>query len=173
LSSGQTICFGDVPHSLLASDAAHILPENKFTMRFRIIPVSQVLKHDTHCDENPIYVFPEKELRDLSPNFHIHVSVGDLSIPRTGYHIFSCSRMGRPIVGIYKSITHTLMWISGLRPRYSFSVNIYLEFSVMCRCSANLCICHLPEILSVSFRGVRQRGDSITGGWSTRAFKLV
>jgi hypothetical protein len=48
LSPGQTICFGDVPHSLLASNAAHILPENKFTMRFRIIPVPQVLKHDTN-----------------------------------------------------------------------------------------------------------------------------
>ncbi len=27
--------------------------------------------------QNPIYVFPEKELRGLSPNFHIHVSVSD------------------------------------------------------------------------------------------------
>jgi hypothetical protein len=30
-----------------------------------------------HCNENPIYVFPEKELRGLSPNFQIHVSVSD------------------------------------------------------------------------------------------------
>jgi hypothetical protein len=28
-----------------------------------------------HCSENPIYVFPEKDLRCLIPNFHIHVSV--------------------------------------------------------------------------------------------------
>jgi hypothetical protein len=27
--------------------------------------------------ENPIYVFPEKELRGLSPNFHIHVCICD------------------------------------------------------------------------------------------------
>jgi hypothetical protein len=33
-----------------------------------------------HCKENSIYVFPEKELRALSPNFHIHVSVNDLYI---------------------------------------------------------------------------------------------
>ncbi len=46
LSPGQSICFDDVPHSLLAGDAAHILPENKFTMRLRIIPVSQVHKSD-------------------------------------------------------------------------------------------------------------------------------
>jgi hypothetical protein len=41
-----------------------------------------------HCNENPIYVFPEKELRGLSLNFHIHVSVRDLYIPRIGPHIF-------------------------------------------------------------------------------------
>ncbi len=28
-----------------------------------------------HRNENTIYVFPEKELRGLSPNFHIHASV--------------------------------------------------------------------------------------------------
>jgi hypothetical protein len=28
-----------------------------------------------HCNENPIYVFPEKELCGLSPNYHIHVFV--------------------------------------------------------------------------------------------------
>ncbi len=28
-----------------------------------------------HCNENPIYVFPETELRGLSPNFHFHIHV--------------------------------------------------------------------------------------------------
>ncbi len=36
------------------------------------------------CKEIWIYVFPEKELRGLSPNFHIHVSVSDLYIPTIG-----------------------------------------------------------------------------------------
>ena len=40
-----------------------------------------------HCKENPIYVFLFWELRGLSPNFHIHVSVRDLYIPRIGPHI--------------------------------------------------------------------------------------
>ncbi len=31
-----------------------------------------------HCKEISIYVFPDKELRGLRPNFHIHVSVSDL-----------------------------------------------------------------------------------------------
>jgi hypothetical protein len=38
-----------------------------------------------HYNENTIYVFPEKELRGLSPDFHIPLFV---SIPRMGPHIF-------------------------------------------------------------------------------------
>ena len=39
-------------------------------------------------NENSSYVFPEKELRGLGPNFHIQVSVSDLYIPKIGPHIF-------------------------------------------------------------------------------------
>jgi hypothetical protein len=46
---------------------------------------SQSARNQTlHCKEISIYVFPEKELLGLSPNFHIHVSVSDLSIPTIG-----------------------------------------------------------------------------------------
>jgi hypothetical protein len=41
-----------------------------------------------------MYVFLEKELCDLSPNFHIRVSVCHLYIPRIGPHIF-LNRIGR------------------------------------------------------------------------------
>jgi hypothetical protein len=41
-----------------------------------------------HCNENPLYVFLFWELRGFSLNFHIHVSVSDLYIPRIGPHIF-------------------------------------------------------------------------------------
>ncbi len=78
-------------------------------------------------------VFLEKELRGLSPNFHVLVSVSDLHIysqDRTTQ--FSCSRIGRLIVGIYDSLTDTWMWKLGLRPRNSFSANISFEFSVLC-----------------------------------------
>ncbi len=41
-----------------------------------------------HCKESFIYVFPEKQLRGLSPNFHIHVSVSDLySLVRPTYFL--------------------------------------------------------------------------------------
>ncbi len=68
------------------------------------------------------------------PQFHIHVSVSDLYIPRIGPHI-SSSRKGRPIVEIYNSLTDTWIWKLGLRPRYSFSGNICFKFSAFCLCS--------------------------------------
>ncbi len=84
-----------------------------------------------------IFVFLEKELRDLSPNFHIHVSVSDLYIPR-GVHMFSCSRIGRPIVVIYKSLTDTWMWKMGLRPaQFLFWECLFWIFG-MCLCSVLL-----------------------------------
>ncbi len=51
-------------------------------------------------------------------------------------HIFSCSRIGRPIVGIYKSITDKWMRKLGLRLRSSFSGNICFKFLALCLCSA-------------------------------------
>jgi hypothetical protein len=87
-----------------------------------------------HCNGNSAYIFLFWELRGLSPNFHIHVSVSNLYIPRIGPHIFS-SRKGRPIVEIYNSLTDTWIWKLGLRPRYSFSGNICFKFPAFCLCS--------------------------------------
>jgi hypothetical protein len=42
----------------------------------------------THFKEISIYAFPEKELRDLSPNFHIHMSVSNQYIPTISPPIF-------------------------------------------------------------------------------------
>jgi hypothetical protein len=41
-----------------------------------------------HCKEISMYEFPEKELRGLSPNVNVHVSVSDLYIPSIGPPIF-------------------------------------------------------------------------------------
>jgi len=48
-------------------------------------------------------VFPEKELRGLSPNSYIHVSVSDLYIPRIGPHTWLHQNRDRPWI-IYKSV---------------------------------------------------------------------
>jgi hypothetical protein len=40
-----------------------------------------------HNNKNSKYIFPEKDLRDLSPDFHIDVSRSDLHISTTGLPI--------------------------------------------------------------------------------------
>jgi hypothetical protein len=51
-------------------------------------------------------IFPEKEYRGLSPNFHIHASLSDLYIPTIGLPIL-IEEICRPILGLYKSLTDT------------------------------------------------------------------
>ncbi len=68
--------------------------------------------------ENWKRIFPEKELRSYSPNFHTHVSVSDLWIPTTDLPILLQEICG-PILGIYKLVTDTWMWKLGQRPRNS------------------------------------------------------
>jgi hypothetical protein len=55
-----------------------------------------------------IYVFREKEMRGLSPNFHIHVSVSDLYIPTFGPPIF-LQQNRQTDQGKYKSLTEPLI----------------------------------------------------------------
>jgi hypothetical protein len=62
-----------------------------------------------HNTENLKQIFPEKELRGLSPNFHIHVSVSDLYIPTIGLPILLHRKIFGPILGIHKSLTDTCM----------------------------------------------------------------
>ncbi len=63
---------------------------------------------------------------------------------RSTYSI-SSSRNGSSIVGIYNSLKDTWMWKLGLRPRYSFSVNICFEFLAFFLCSAALYRSHIPH----------------------------
>jgi hypothetical protein len=79
----------------------------------------------THCNDNPIYIFPEKELRGLSSQFpHLYVCERFIYSQDWSTHIFYCSRIGTPIEGIYKSLTYTWIWKLGMRPHKSFSGNI-------------------------------------------------
>jgi hypothetical protein len=51
-------------------------------------------------------IFPEKEYRGLSPNYHIHVSVSELYIPTMGLPAL-LEEICRLILGIYKSLKDT------------------------------------------------------------------
>ncbi len=73
--------------------------------------------------ENLKQIFPEKEYRGLSPNFHIHVSVSELYIPSMGLP-FLLEEICELILGIYKSLRDTWMWKLGLRPGNSQKRNI-------------------------------------------------
>jgi hypothetical protein len=65
--------------------------------------------------------------------------------------------IGRPIVGLYKSLTDAWMWKLGLRPRYSFSGNICFEISVFCLVFTLIAVCWL----SVMVVGCRCRSLSL------------
>jgi predicted nuclease of restriction endonuclease-like RecB superfamily len=61
-----------------------------------------------YCTENWKQIFPEIKLPGLVTNFYIHVSVSDLYIPTTGPQTqYMYSKIGEPIVGLYKSLTDT------------------------------------------------------------------
>ncbi len=98
---------------------------------------------EVHCNENPIYVFLFWELRGLSPNFHIHVSVSDLYFLKIVPHI-SCSRIGRSMVGIYKSFTDTRIGNEAVKFLFwEYLLRIFGIGSLQC---ANKCfklLCHL------------------------------
>jgi hypothetical protein len=51
-------------------------------------------------------IFPEKEYRGLSPNFHVHVSVSELYIPTMGLPVL-LEEICILILGLYKSLIDT------------------------------------------------------------------
>jgi hypothetical protein len=51
-------------------------------------------------------IFPEKEYRGLSPNFHFHVSASKLYIPTMGLPVL-LEEICRLILGIYKLLKDT------------------------------------------------------------------
>jgi hypothetical protein len=78
--------------------------EKKFPVKLELCMAITLQSHNT---ENSKKIFPEKELRGHNPNFHIHVSIGDLYIPTLGLPILLQENMWTAILGIYKSITDT------------------------------------------------------------------
>jgi hypothetical protein len=54
-----------------------LIPKSSLFYRCMHYDIFMNIRHYIfHCNENPILVFPGKELRGLNPNFHIHVEIG-------------------------------------------------------------------------------------------------
>jgi hypothetical protein len=83
---------------------------------------------DADHAEDSNYVFLEIKLRGLVPNFHFHTSVSESYISRIGPPIMLQLQIGRPMVGIYKSLTDIWMLKLGLRSRSFLSGNIFPNF---------------------------------------------
>jgi hypothetical protein len=60
-----------------------------------------------HNADNSKQIFPEKELRGLSRNFLIFVSVSDIHIFPGSVCLFCCLKICELILGIFKSLTDT------------------------------------------------------------------
>ncbi len=105
-------CPADRPPQLLVGWPAHTCKSTPIRARiFSTLkePNNQfqgINSASLHCKENTNYVILFWELHGLSPNFHIHMSVSDLYIPRIGPHtVFPCRKIDRPLLEIYKSLT--------------------------------------------------------------------
>jgi hypothetical protein len=109
-------------------DATYVLHINTYNL-LKTIDIehlsylSNTIELQRQNAENFKQIFPEKECRGLSPNFHIHVSESELYIPTMGLPVL-LEEICRLILGIYKSLKDTRMWKLGLRPRYSQKRNI-------------------------------------------------
>ncbi len=87
--------YVSAPLSQPLSVSAHIRTWTILSLLFLSVLFFAYESHCTAIFGNSVYIFLSWELRRLSPNFLIHVSVGDLYIPRIDPHI-SSSRKGRP-----------------------------------------------------------------------------
>ncbi len=97
----------------LASDLAQLCrPSRESPGAFPAKPGKRYPKLQRQNTEISKQIFPEKEYRGLSPNFHIHASVSDLYIPPIGLPIL-LEEICRPILGLYKSLTDTCVKVTG------------------------------------------------------------
>ncbi len=99
IHKSKIIC--SVEHGRVTADFTFIFQATSFRTVSKLSPSTLYRKS--------IYVFPEMKLRALVHNSYIHVSVSDLYIPRIGLStVFGYSKIGRLVLGIYKSVTDTV-----------------------------------------------------------------
>jgi hypothetical protein len=94
-----------------------------------------------HCNENHIYVFPEKEMCGRSPNFQILVSVNILYVPRIGPHTFLRQNRQTDRVNIYIAHRHLNVEIGTVAKQFLFWEDLFRIFDIVSlQCSMSLCM---------------------------------
>ncbi len=83
------------------------------------------------CIPRKKLLFPKQNYNVLSPSSFTYISVRDLYISRIGLPIL-LQEISGPILGIYKSLTNTLMRKSGLRPCNSQKRNTVHKWNFLC-----------------------------------------
>jgi hypothetical protein len=96
--------------------------QEKFSKQWTDLWTKAVKKTTLQRKSHLCTVFLFWELRGFSPSFHIHVFVGNL-FPGS-VHIFGYSKIDRPILEIYKSLTDTLYECWNGETEHSNSVSI-------------------------------------------------
>ncbi len=109
-----------------------------------------------HCNENPIYVLPEKELRCFNPNFHTHMSISNFYISRISPHIFLRQKRQTDRGNtVYKSLTDTWMYKIATDASHSFFGFICFKFSVLCLCSVIFGFSNPHALLACFFQTIK------------------
>ncbi len=106
-------------------------------MQLRGGPLSDdnvVVQHWSTATKIPFMCFQKRNCAAAVP-ISKFLCLWEIFIFPESVHIFSCSRIGRPILGIYKLLTDTCMWKLGLRQQNFFSGNICFEFLILYLCS--------------------------------------
>jgi hypothetical protein len=103
-----------------------------------------------------IYVYPEKELRGLSPNFSIHVSVSDLYIPTIGSPIFLQQNMQRSQEYINRTQKHEWRNWDGGRAVPFLGLYVWIFGVVSLQCSSRKMITELVSRTCLIYTSIKR-----------------